>query len=297
MADKTFGVKVSQDLYDKTQLMMEESGLTNKEWFEKAVALAEQNELKEGSPEHKPDLAELETHTTRIYELVSNMVKRSIFLKDQEVNVLQEELSKKETTIGGFQEKAQVAEQATQEMEEIYRSMESEQQVLSQDMKELRSTNANNLDLINEYKEKIDTLSSLVNEYQSYKDENITLKAFYTDENAELQSQIAEGEKDRSEKMVAVEALQKEVETLHQFNQEEIKRIQEKERLEQDKMLLENDRKHHQTIQQLNTENNKTIRSLYDEMNLLRKEHEADKKDLRKDYENKIEALQTEDTE
>ena len=51
-----------------------------------------QSELKEGSPEHKHDLIELDAHTTRIYELVANMVQRSNYLKDQATRELQEKI-------------------------------------------------------------------------------------------------------------------------------------------------------------------------------------------------------------
>jgi hypothetical protein len=38
MSDKTFGVKVSEELYEKVKMMVENSGSTTKDWFEKAVA-------------------------------------------------------------------------------------------------------------------------------------------------------------------------------------------------------------------------------------------------------------------
>lgn len=38
MADKTVGFKVSEDQQDNAQKMVEVSGLTNKDWFQKAVA-------------------------------------------------------------------------------------------------------------------------------------------------------------------------------------------------------------------------------------------------------------------
>lgn len=85
MSDKTFGVKVNEELHDKVKDMIEVSGLTAKEWFEKAVALVELQQIKEEVSDYKEDLTELEVHTTRIYELISNMVARSIYLRDAAV--------------------------------------------------------------------------------------------------------------------------------------------------------------------------------------------------------------------
>ncbi|WP_256239167.1 hypothetical protein [Bacillus sp. EB600] len=37
MSDKTFGVKVSEEIYDKVKNMIDVSGISSKEWFEKEV--------------------------------------------------------------------------------------------------------------------------------------------------------------------------------------------------------------------------------------------------------------------
>ncbi|MFC9601693.1 hypothetical protein ACFY5J_23555 [Peribacillus butanolivorans] len=41
MADKTFDVKISDNFYNKIMQMIDSSGVTPKEWFEKAVVLTE----------------------------------------------------------------------------------------------------------------------------------------------------------------------------------------------------------------------------------------------------------------
>ena len=45
----------------------------------------EMQSIKQGATDYSQDLSELEVHTTRIYELVSSMVQRSIFIKDHAV--------------------------------------------------------------------------------------------------------------------------------------------------------------------------------------------------------------------
>ncbi|KKE78132.1 hypothetical protein DTX80_17535 [Bacilli bacterium] len=273
MADKTFGVKVSEDLHEKTQLMIESSGLSNKEWFAKAVALVEQNELKEGSPEHKMDLVELETHTTRIYELVANMVQRSNYLKNQTVRELQEKIEEKETTIKEFQEKAKTAIESAEELKENLSQIQQENDELKNNLSEMRLTNENNLDLINEYKEKIDTLSSLVNKYKFYADENETLKQSFSKEKSQLQSQIDELSEGNIENISIIEDLRKKLEEQERQNNFNADQLKQKMEIEKDKALLENDRKYSEKITQIQNEHTQKIKDMYDEMNNLRKEY------------------------
>ncbi|RKJ11765.1 hypothetical protein D7X33_49140, partial [Butyricicoccus sp. 1XD8-22] len=60
--DKTFGVKVSEDMYEKAKQVIEASGVSAKDWFEKAIALYEMNSIKQGSSDYTQDLTELEHH-------------------------------------------------------------------------------------------------------------------------------------------------------------------------------------------------------------------------------------------
>jgi hypothetical protein len=48
-----------------------------------------------------------ELHTTRIYELVMNMVQQSMYFKDQAVREISEQLEKKEQLRAELQEKLQ----------------------------------------------------------------------------------------------------------------------------------------------------------------------------------------------
>ena len=105
MADKTLGIKVTEEVYDKAKSVIEMSGLTAKDWLEKAVSLYELNSLKDGiSGDFSNDLTELEIHTTRIYALISNMIARSTYLKDHAVKEVTDKLETKENIINEIQE-------------------------------------------------------------------------------------------------------------------------------------------------------------------------------------------------
>ncbi|UDK94803.1 hypothetical protein EYB33_00710 (plasmid) [Lysinibacillus sphaericus] len=177
MADKTFGVKVTEEVYDKAKAAVEMSGLTGKDWLEKVIALYELNSLKDGiSSDYSNDLAELEVHTTRIYSLISNMVARSTYLKDHAVKEVSDKLDSKEGIITELQEKNKSLKASISDLEEQHKVASKHALTLENTLVSMQNTIDNNQALINEYKEKNDTLSGLVTKYQGYADENEALK-------------------------------------------------------------------------------------------------------------------------
>ncbi|MFB6800486.1 hypothetical protein ACFCVU_04600, partial [Peribacillus butanolivorans] len=125
MADKTFDVKISDDLHNKVMRMINSSGVTSKEWFEKAVVLTEIHGLNIAVGDHNEYFSELEVHTTRIHELVANMIKREVYLK--------EELATKNEDIASI---ATSLENNNNEIAELQKQID-----------EMRTTNVNNYSL------------------------------------------------------------------------------------------------------------------------------------------------------
>ena len=81
MADSTFNVDSGDDFHQKEMQMIDSSGVTPKEGFDKEVALTEIHDLIEAGGDHKQDFSELEALTSRINELVANMIRREISFK------------------------------------------------------------------------------------------------------------------------------------------------------------------------------------------------------------------------
>lgn len=290
MADKTFGVKVSDDLYDKVKLMIENSGDSAKEWFEKAVAFSELQSIKQGATDYSQDLNELEVHTARIYELVSNMVQRSIYIKDHAVKEISDKLEQKESIIGEYQEKAKAAIEELKLAQESIKELEREKEESLKQLEDLRSTNENNQLLINEYKEKNDTLSGLVTKYQSYADENEKLKEQFAREQERLQSQVKEISGQNDDQQDEIKDLKQQVQSLQEHHAVELERLTEKMDYEKAKALLELEREYQQKSVAANDEHTAQIKKLYEELNVARKEQE----DMRKEYERKMEELKQE---
>lgn len=274
MADKTFGVKVSEELHEQVQQMIEVSGLSAKEWFQRAVALAEVQSLKEGSIEHQQDLNELELHTQRIFELVTNMVQRSIYLRDHAVKEVAEKLEQTELTVGEFQEKAKIVGEELKASQELLQAVEEEKEELSKQLHQALSTNENNQLLIVEYKEKTDTLSGLVNSYKEFAVENEELKEQFKMERTQLQTKIqsihAESEAQKNE----IIELKRQIEALKTTHVNEVNRLTEKLDYEKNKALLELEKEYQHKLLQANESYTTKVQKLYDEMNEMRKQHE-----------------------
>lgn len=67
-------------------------------------------------------------------------------------------------------------------------TLQQEKEDLLKQLEELRSVNLNNQRLIDEYKDKNNTLSGLVSKYQAFAEENEKLKEEFSKEREQLQS-------------------------------------------------------------------------------------------------------------
>lgn len=274
MADKTFGVKVNEDLHEKVQAMIENSPLTAKEWFEKAVSLVETNSIKEGSLDYQQDLSELEIHSTRIFELVANMINRSIYLKESAIKGLSDKVEQKEMIISEYQLKVKEANEERSKANDIASELQQEKEVLLKQVEEVRYTNENNQALILEYKEKIDSLSGLISKYQSFADENEQLKEQFRMEREALQSQLQEATVHLTNQNVELQELKRTVENLQLAHEREQERTIEKKDYEKDRALLEMEKDFQGKLSVIYQEHHTEIKKLYDDVATMRKEYE-----------------------
>ncbi|MBZ5752750.1 hypothetical protein [Metabacillus rhizolycopersici] len=287
MADKTFGVKVSEELHDKVKELIESSGDSAKEWFEKAVAITELQTIKEGASDYSQDLTELEVHTTRIYELISNMVQRSIYIKDHAVQEVTNKLEQKESIIGEYQEKTKVAIEELKQCQESLKAIEAEKEELSKQLEESRSTNKNNQLLILEYKEKNDTLTGLVSEYKAHQEENGKLKEQLAQQKERYQSQVSEMNDTVTDKIEQINQLTRLNGQLKKDHAVELDRMAEKNEFEKEKALYEIKNEYRDKIVEINETHNTKVQELYDNMDKIRKDYEAKIENLQKQIDSK----------
>ncbi|MDR7080627.1 chromosome segregation ATPase [Neobacillus niacini] len=197
MADNSrFKVDISDDFHQKVMQMIDSSGVTPKEWFEKVVGLGEIHDLNEAGGDHKDDYSELEALTARINELAANMTKREIRLKDELATKIENIASITASLENSNKEIAQMraSNEEIQSLIGALRSLVAEQEMQLKDLKEvigtkeqvitsfvislekskkeiaelhkkvdeMKANNESKETLIGEYKEKLDSLSGAV---------------------------------------------------------------------------------------------------------------------------------------
>lgn len=282
MADRTWSVKVSDEFGEKVKQMIEFSGDNAKEWFEKVVAVAEVHHLKEDASDYKEDLTELEVHTTRMYELVANMVRRAAVLKEATERELLGKIEQKDTIIDTFQAKVKEANEQVEQATSSQKQIEEEKQALLKEMEEMSTTHENNQSLIVAYKEKIELLQGQVNEYQAYQEENRSLKEQieqqakqHQSQLSELSAQIESKQQELSSLQKEMQTLQKEMQTLEINHQAEMERVTEKKELEKDKALLQLEKEYQAKIQELNEAHHEKLNELYKTQDELRQSYEG----------------------
>lgn len=286
MADKTYGFKVNEDVYERARMIIESSGLSSKDWFENALAMYEVKAMQTNTPEYAKDLTELELHTTRIYELVINMIHQSVYLKNHAIKEVADKLESKEGIILELQSKlVEMKEQVNQLTTNNKQSSEL-QATLQEQLNEQKNTIDNGNLLINEYKEKNDTLNGLLTQYKGYAEENEQLKSSFEQEKANLLQQANEQRASAEEKIRDLETLNQTAnERAHQLEvvlenakanyERELEIMQERKELEREKALVEVEREYQAKLQvQLDKYNDK-VAELHTENERIRASYEA----------------------
>lgn len=265
--DKQFNVRLTNEMYEKLENM---AGDQKREWLEKAVAIMEAQSVRDFATDYAPDLKEVEIHTARLYEVITNIVQRSVYLKDNAVNELTKQLEQKEAIIGEFQAKANKAVHELQLMTSEYELMQQTQDGLEKDfntlkaasekqLEDMRAANETNQRLIQEYISKNDTLTGLVNKYEAFAKENEELKKTHEDEMKDI----------RSEVYTLTEANN---ELQQDFNDMKYQ-LKDKD-IERERALLQLERQYQSKLASANEEYASTLKGLYEQINSLRSERE-----------------------
>lgn len=272
--DTTISFRGSDELKEKVALLIENSGLTQKEWYEKAISLADMQTLKEGARDYSADLSELEMHTQRIYELIGNMVKRAGYEKDSVERKLDEVKASQNEVISEYQQKLKVEIELRQEAEEQTKTSIENEGKLSDQLFQLQKANTNNESLIEEYKGKIDTLSSLVAEYQAYATENKQLQADMRDLKEKNRSSIEEMKVTVKGVTGQLEQAKTELNTTEKEKDRALETLTDKLGFEKDKVLLEADKKHQVDLTAASEKYNDKILELYESIEEMRRSND-----------------------
>jgi len=267
----TWSVKMTDGLKEKISGSLQESGLTGKEFME--VLLNTYEQVKKDRPEITPDLDELETITKRICAIYVNVGERITTLlneKDNSFKALVEEktdlartLQKRITELeNAIKERITVAKELTAERDKIQEEKINLELRQQKELQQLAEINHSNKTLIEEYRQKNDTLTGLLAEYETYKNQIQELKKELDQERNK--SKEAQGKTKDTE-----ETLKRTKERLFQTEERykaQIENIIDQHSFEKEKALLEQEKSLRNELQAVRDEYNNRIKALLDEI-------------------------------
>lgn len=267
---------VSTDLREKINAVIQASGMEDKEWIESVTTLFQMQHMKKSSPDFNKDINELELHTKRINELVINMVERASFEKDEVVRVAEEGKESKNLIIEGLQSDLSELQKEIQLYKDQAKEAIDNQDAVQKRLEQMDEAQQNNQLLIKEYKEKNDTLTGLVTQYQKSHEENESLKAKFA-ESRELAQKLTSELQQEKEHFCEIEKNQED--RMHQIQENhkiEMERMMERKDIEKERELLKIRTDFQNQLQKSGQEQSSKIQSLYEKIEQLRSEHEQE---------------------
>lgn len=263
MADSTT-VKLDTETRDKINKLLSETELsTQNEMLNKMIDVYELQKTMDLTPELSQDVNELRLLINRIEKIYIGVGERFRTLvnnKDTEYNNV---VGNKDSELEILREDLKISEDNLAKQKEIILMLNDELGKLKSDYDKsrveneekynsLHETYESNKALVEEYKNKNDTLTGLVNEYKGYRDENITLRIDndrLVNVNTDLQSQV-----DSLENNINIEKKNNRdmIDKIEASYKAEIERLKEQYDFKCDKALLELDRKYQDKINSIN---------------------------------------------
>lgn len=259
-----WGVRVSEEFKERIAKVIEQSGLKAQDYLENLIGQYQLNRVKD-NPLLQADITELQMLTARINNIYINVSERiQLHLEDKEIKQ-QEVLEKKNSELDMALAKGEELRQKYQELEAVKASLEADSKEQIKRIGELAEVVEANKALVSEYKDKNDTLTGLINEYRSFKDENIKLNQVIES----VKQQLKEEEEKLNTRDKELAALKNTLKETQEKHIDEVKALKEKADIEKDKAILELNIKHQQQVQEVIDQNNSKVKELLSKIEAL----------------------------
>jgi chromosome segregation ATPase len=252
MNQTTWGVKITEELKQKLTKLIEESGLTAKDFIEELVQVYEAQKTKEVVPAISSDIEEVQTLTKRLVDIYLNMGQKVLNLQKAKDEEYAKAIAQKDSLIASLQDKIAELQEENKKFNAQIQELVNSQNELKSKVDQLEEVNQKNNDLIAEYRQKIESLTGLVDEYKGFEKENKALR----------------NEIDKLK--VDLEAKDREIKELKDSLAFDLKQAN----IEKEKTVLELKKHHQDEIQKLQDEYTAKIRALQEQVDKLLKEKE-----------------------
>jgi hypothetical protein len=257
MADNNnpFSVRMETDDKEKLIELIQESGKSSKEFMGILMGAYELNKVKLDIPEVAEDINHLEALTNQINNVYMNMAKRIQTIDTAKTLQFNKDMEIYKDKIESLKAENEGFKVDKESMAIILQESSNINEVLKKQVTQFTETMDSNKALIQEYKEKNDTLAGLVTEYKGFKNENETIKILLADSqarNIDLSNKI-------NAKDIEIDSLKSKLEAAAMQAPKEVKRTSELKDFEKEKALLEQEKLFNKKMQELQEESNKKI--------------------------------------
>lgn len=296
MSDTIYSVRVPEEIKEKINYLVEETGLSSKEFMQELILTYEINKTKEIVPIIEQDLNELQTLTRRISSIYVNIGERINIITQETENEFQELLQQKDEKILSLKEKLVTLEEINafyntdvqklkNELLDYKEAAEEKEKNYKDTIDRFEEVVESNKALIEEYKSKIDTLSGIVEEYKGYKTENQEIK----NQLQQSGEKLVFIEKQNLELNDTLKKLKYEIDELKEKHSEEIINTEERLEFQCEKRILQLEKHYQDQIHKLNQEHNERIKQLLVELEKREVITKKEKSSSSKDHPNQME--------
>lgn len=184
MADNNpFAVRMDEDAKAELIELIEDSGKSNKEFMNVLISTYKLNRAKAEVPSMAEDINHLEALTKQICEVYLGVAKRITTIEEsnkiefnKELSLYKDKIENLEGVIASLRKDLDINTQEFSNLSSLYDEAQNQILSLKNSLEDKNKIIGDKINLIDEYKEKNDTLLSMFNDFQKSKDEIETYK-------------------------------------------------------------------------------------------------------------------------
>jgi chromosome segregation ATPase len=302
MSNKTFGLKVPDELYNEASNLMSVLDVSGEEFLNTLIASYKTEKTKEQIPLVAKDIKELQGLTRRIFDIYLNLsygIENIARDKEEEMN---NKLEKKDSIIFSLQEELNQLTDKSENITTAFNEAVEDKNILEKEVNQLTETLRSNKDLIQEYKNKNDMLLGQLTQYEKYPEKLEATKELLNKQqadNIELSNNLKQAEQTIEQLNKAVDEAKtshvSEVDMLNTSHSSEIDKLNTIHSVELDKLTKDHEADLKSLKDKLEIEKDKSILELkqirQQEIEKIQNKHNTDISKYNAEYKKLLEEL------
>ena len=280
MADTTWGVKVSEELKDQINMLIEKEGIPAKDFIQQMVNLFSLEKAKQQIPEVAQDFKELQALSQRINNIYLSIAYRTENLSKSAIDEYTKVINKKDNEISKLNESLSTTMAKYESMKQEASKLQQEAIELNNRIIEVNQSSSRDTYLIKELQDKIQTLTNDIAVYEDTKSQNDILKKENTEATEQinkLENQVSTLLQDESTLRNRIDELQiiheQKLNELEQSNKQTLDQLKKEFQLSKEQEILELKQGFQLEKMALEEKLNETIRSYEAKIQSLNQEH------------------------